>query len=249
LILAGVLPLSAAPDPLDTVQKAAQDWVKTRTETVRLETDWSSQRELLETTIRALEQRAQRAEEKRDLLKAQTARDREEIESVEARNKASTDGLQNAEVGLEGIQEKIRHLRPALPPRLSAALELPYRSLADPVQTPANRMQAVFTILNRCLLFNRIVTSGEEALTPEGETAPRMLEVLYWGLSRGYALDRKAGKAWLGSPGPSGWKWEAHSESAPQVAALIAIYNDKAEPDFVILPAAIAHPATEMDEK
>ncbi len=234
---------------LDTVQKAAGDWVKMRAETVRLETDWSLQRELLETTIHALEQRAQRAEEKRDLLKAQTARDREEIGSVEARNQASTDGLQKAEAGLEGIQEQIRHLRPALPPRLSAALELPYRSLADPAQTPANRTQAVFTILNRCLLFNRIVTYGEEALTPEGEPAPRMLEVLYWGLSRGYALDRKAGKAWLGSPGPSGWKWEAHSECAPQVATLIAIYNDKAEPDFVILPAAIAHPAMETDAK
>jgi hypothetical protein len=110
-------------------------------------------------------------------------------------------------------------------------------------------MQAVFTVLNRCLLFNRIVTSGEEVLNPEGEPAPRMLEVLYWGLSRGYALDRAAGKAWLGSPGPSGWKWEAHFESAPQVAALIAIYDDKAEPDFVLLPAAIAHPATETDEK
>ncbi|MES1167858.1 MAG: hypothetical protein ABUL61_01680, partial [Oleiharenicola lentus] len=85
------------------------------------------------------------------------------------------------------------------------------------------------------------ITAGDEVLTPAGEAAPKSLEVIYWGLSHGYALDRAAGKAWLGSPGPQGWQWEARPEAAKDVARLIAIASDKADPDFVVVPARLSH--------
>jgi hypothetical protein len=57
-------------------------------------------------------------------------------------------------------------------------------------------------------------------------------------------LDQAAGKVWLGAPGPKGWQWEAHPEAFPQVTRLIAVYNDKAEPEFVAVPAKLGHVAT-----
>jgi hypothetical protein len=107
-------------------------------------------------------------------------------------------------------------------------------------------MQIIMTVLNRCAQFNRIVTCGQEVLTIEGEPGPKSLEVIYWGLSRGYAFDPAAGKVWLGAPGPKGWQWEAHPEASRKVAQLIAVYNDKAEPDFVAVPAKLGRvvPAT-----
>src|SRR5450432_3558287 len=124
LALMGAHPLWAASDPIDSVEKAAAEWVKTRTETVRLTAEWASQKELMEATVAALNQRAQSAEEKRDNLKAKTATAREEIAAVEAKNQLAADGLAKAEARLKAVQGKLLELRPSLPPRLSTALEL-----------------------------------------------------------------------------------------------------------------------------
>ena len=75
-----------------------------------------------------------------------------------------------------------------------------------------------------------------------GEPQGRMFEVMYWGLSHGYAIDRTAGRAFFGSPGPKGWTWEPDPALAPRVARLIAIYRDKADPVVIEVPARITDP-------
>jgi hypothetical protein len=230
-------------DPLGPSGKAASDWIKTRLETTRLEEAWTTERPLLETTINSLTERAQSLEEKRDLLTAATAKDREEIGTMEAKRKAASDDLHAAESRLQALVGKLVELRPSLPPRLSEALELPYRSLAGQGLGTGERMQLAMTILNRCAQFNRTVTYGDEVLTIDGEPGgARSLEVIYWGLSYGYALDRAAGKAWLGTPGPHGWRWEPGQDSVQPVERLMAIYNDKADPDFVPVTAVLSQP-------
>jgi hypothetical protein len=106
-------------------------------------------------------------------------------------------------------------------------------------------MQLAMTILNRCSLFNRSVTCGDEVLTIDGEQGAKSLEVIYWGLSHGYALDRAAKRAWYGAPGPRGWQWEPSPDAVRPVEKLIAVYNDKADPDFVHVPAVLGQPQAE----
>jgi hypothetical protein len=232
---------SRASDSVDSVEEAATEWIKTRAETVRLETEWASQRELLESTVNALSERARTIEDKRDNLKAKTVAERTEFATLQEKNQVAADRMQATDARLKELKDRLIQLRPSLPPRLSEALELPYRSLAGTELGPSERMQITMTVLNRCAQFNRMVTCGQEVLTIEGEPGPKSLEVIYWGLSRGYALDQAAGKVWLGAPGPKGWQWEAHPEAFPQVARLIAVYNDKAEPEFVAVPAKLGH--------
>jgi uncharacterized coiled-coil protein SlyX len=237
-----LVPLGArSADSIESVEKAATEWVRTRAETTRLESDWASQRPLLESMSSALAERARAAEDKRDQLKAQTAKDRDEIEAAEAKNRELDTGLKATETRLNSLKEQLIRLRPSLPPRLSDALELAFRSLAGPDQGPSERMQATMTVLNRCVQFNRLVTCDEEVLTIDGESGPRSFEVVYWGLSHGYALDRTAMKVWLGSPGPKGWQWEPRPEAAHSVMELIAVCKDKAEPEFVPVPARLLH--------
>ena len=195
----------------------------------------------------ALAERAQTTEEKRSLLKVQTAKDSEEIETAQARNKEASAGLQAADARLKAMKDQLIQLRPSLPPRLSAALELAYRSLGAADLGPAERMQATMTVLNRCVQFNRMVTCDDEVLTLEGEPGPRSFEVIYWGLSHGYALDRAARKVWLGSPGPTGWRWEPRPDAASPVIELIAVNKDKAEPEFIPVPARLAHSAPQAN--
>lgn len=237
LLLAGAGLLTAAESPgaLDTVEKSAGDWLKVRAETARLETEWASQKQLLDSLVQGLEERAQSLEVKRDYLRAKTAKDRDDFATLETANKAASAGLNSAEESLKEIGPRLFQLRASLPPRLSEALEMSYKSLASADLPLSERMQLTMTVLNRCLQFNRSIICEEQVLAIGGEGS-RQLEVIYWGLSHGYALDRPTGKVWLGSPGPTGWQWESIPDASDRVAKLIAIYRGKVDPEFIEIP-------------
>ncbi len=235
---------AAETDPLTLGENAAREWIRVRTETNQLETEWKLQRPLLESTVAALQERAGSLEEKRDGLTAKTAKDREEIAALKATKTQTEAELAEAQKRLDAVAARLVQIRPTLPPRLSEALEFSYRTLADPKVCVGERMQTVVTMLGRCMQFNRGVSLGEEVLAIDSGP-PRSLEVIYLGLGQGYALDRAAGKVWRGGPGSAGWQWEPRPESRPAIERLIAIYNDKADPEFVPVPAVLAHPAAE----
>ena len=245
LLLAAARAAEPATDPLAPGEKAASDWIKTRLETARVESAWVSEKPLLESTINGLNERAQALEEKSELLRATTAKDREEFDTLQAKNKAAGDDLHAADGRIQALSAKLVEMRPWLPPRLSEALELPYRSLANSGLASGERMQLAMTILNRCALFNRTVTCGDEVLTIAGDQGAKSFEVIYWGLSRGYALDRAAAKAWYGAPGNRGWQWDPSPDAVRPVENLMAVYNDKADPDFVAVPAVLGRPVAD----
>lgn len=235
------LALSAvAAEPLEEVNHLARDWVRFRTETARLESSWLAERALMESTIAALQERATALEEKRDLTKAQTAREREEIEAFAAKNRTAASDLATTDTRLRALAARLTALRPHLPPRLSDALALSYRSLANPELPTSERMQLAINVLNRCAQFNRLVSAGEEVVAIEGEPTPKSLEVIYWGLSHGYAIDRRAHKAWLGRPNDAGWCWTSQDNAFDAVVRLLAISHDQADPELVAVPAQVS---------
>jgi hypothetical protein len=242
-------PLQADPDPLEPAEKAAGDWIKIRLETSRLENEWVTDRPLLESTVDGLQERATSLERKRDQVKARTAKDRDDIEALKAKDNAAADDLRDADSRLRALGAKLFDLRASLPPRLSEALDAAYRSLAGKDLGTGERAQLVMAMLSRCAQFDRTVTCGEEVLSVDSASGTKSLEVIYWGLSHAYALDRGVGKAWYGSPGPKGWQWESIADGSRGVEKLIAIYDDKADPDFVAVPAALSHPLSENSSK
>ena len=244
-LLLAALPLHLPADALDDAEKAAGDWVKLRAETSRLETSWQEERALLQAMLAAYQERAATAEAKRDLIKARTAKDRDELDAMRAKNQAEAGDLRALDARLKTLSTQLLALRPSLPPRLSDALEMSYRSLAGATVPPGERMQLAMNVLSRCEQFNRTITVCEDVLTLEGEPTPKSLQVIYWGLSHGYAADRAAHKAWLGSPGGGRWRWEAKPEAYDQVLQLLAMASDRADPDFVPVPATVARTVTE----
>jgi hypothetical protein len=236
--LGATVATAAPPDPTDTLAKLSLEWVKSRAEAVRAETEWGSQRELLDSTVKALEERARELEAHRDLLKARTAKDRGDLDHLDVENQQLAGQFSRFEVQLKSVDERLVKLRPQLPPKLSQALELALLTLASPSLPPAERMAHTITVLNRCAQFNRGVTFGEEIVNLPGEGRPKLVQTVYWGLSHGYAYDKTARKAWFGAPTPQGWGWTSCTESEGAVRELIATFDDKAEPKFVAVPAA-----------
>lgn len=239
---------AAAADSIESVEEAASEWARIRSEAVREEANWRWEQSFLEASLAALTERARRLEEKRDFLDASTAKLRdshvergveiEEALAVVTRGKAHG----------EDLSRQLIDLRPWLPPRLSQALEYAYRSLEDPSLSVGERLQTVSSVFNRCTRFNHAITYAEEMLDPDPEGAPRYVSVLYWGLSHGYALDSADGSAFFGAPGPEGWAWESRPEIAAQVSNLMAIFHDRTTPEFVVVPAQLRNPLTAMDE-
>lgn len=239
LLLLSFTVCASAAEPLEEIDRLARDWVNLRTETARLETGWQTDQTLLASTIAALQERSATLEEKRDLLRAQTARERDEIDMLRAKNKSAVADLAASEARLRALTTRLLALRPSLPPRLSDALEMAFRSLSNSALPASERLQLVMTALNRCAQFNRQITVGDEVLTVEGESAPKALEVIYWGLSHGYAIDRSTRQAWLGRPETGGWRWHRSPDAFAGAAQLIAIAHDKADPVLVAVPAQI----------
>jgi hypothetical protein len=251
-ILARLLPSPArgeGADSVDLLQNAAADWVKVRAETAQIESDWNEQKPFLASMVDGLAERADEAGAKREFLQAKTAKDREDLAVLEASSGASSAGLQAVDSQLKEMSARLLRLRPSLPPRLSAALELPYKGLAGTGLTVGERMQLTMAVLNRCIQFNRVISSEDEVVKVDGAKNPQLMEVIYWGLSHAYALDRVAVKAWFGSPGSEGWHWEAMPDGAGQVAQLLAVYRGRSEPKFVEVEAKLKGPSSELPSK
>jgi Skp family chaperone for outer membrane proteins len=237
--LAGAEP-AEKPAPVGAMREVVAEWARVRSEAIHLEESWRWERELLRSTQRALQQQVAKLEDESKALDASTSAERASLAEIAARNAAAEASLKAAGQRLQAISEQLRALRSWLPPRLSLALELPYRSLANPALGPTERMQYVTTVLNRCTQFDRTITYGEEVLAEPGEPEGRMVEAIYWGVSHAYALDRTAGRAYFGSPGPRGWAWEPDPALVRPVTQLIAIYRDKADPETVAVPVRLS---------
>lgn len=230
------LSTAIASTPLSDVQTAAAEWARLRAETTRLEKEWTSEKEVLRASTQGLEVRAGQLQAERDTLLADSAKARAEIAAKTAENTHTAERITEADQRIRQLATKLLALRPALPPRLSSALDLPYRSLAGTDVPPAERMKTAMAILNRCNQFNQTFVLSEEILpvTPGGE--PRLLEIIYWGLAQACALDRAGGEAFVGRPVNGQWTWQPQPGLADEAARLIAIHQDKAAPDFVALP-------------
>jgi len=237
-LFAAALPVFAS-DPIEDVGNTVREWVRTRAETVQLENRWNEERALLGSTVNGLKERASRLEDRRDELLSATAEERKELSALEAKREEAQASLRTAEARLQQVTAELIELRSQLPPRLSEALEMAYRSLAGSSASPGERMQLVMTVLNRCTQFNAGISHGEEVIHFDGEPAPKSVEVIYWGLSHGYALDRSTRRAWFGTPSAGRWRWEPLEGATAAVAELIAVRLDESDPELVAVPARL----------
>lgn len=244
LAIAAILSCSLpAADPLHSTEQLAVTWAKLRDENARLLADWRWEKDVLAASEIALQARAEQLRERRDLLKQKYGAESREIGDLKQRADEGRLAVEEVDTRLQASAARVLALRKSLPPRLSQALDLSFRTLADPGVPVAERAQALTTVLNRCALFNHGIHVSEEILQLPGSKEARMLEVIYWGLSHGYALDRQHRRAFVGQSTADGWIWQPADGIAAQVAAAIDVRQGKDDPRFVMLPVQLTNPA------
>ncbi len=233
---AAVLISSLNATPLNDVQEAASEWARLRSETARLDTEWLAERALLEASITNLNTQAEQLELQHQAFVAESAEAQQEVDQLTSANQTRAEKLMVATARIADLAKQLVDLRPALPPRLSAALDLSFRTLANPDLSPADRMRHTMAILNRCQQFDQTFVITEEVLTLGTESQPRLLEIVYFGLAQACALDRSANEAFVGRPVDGVWQWENVPGLANEATKLIAVRQDDIPPDFVSLP-------------
>ena len=226
---------SLSATPLKDVQTAATTWANLRSELVRLETEWAGEKKVISASVTGLTQRAEQMDLAFEALESETSRERRELDELRQENETTTAGLAEANTRMAAVASRLLALRSALPPRLSTALELPFKSLASPDIAAGERAQHVMTVLNRCNQFNQAFVLAEEIIPTSPGAEPQLLETIYLGLAQGCGIDRAANKAYIGRPVNGTWTW-THE---PDLAAVIAIYQDRAEPTFVTMPVQV----------
>ncbi|MBT5902414.1 MAG: DUF3450 family protein [Opitutaceae bacterium] len=227
---------AAFANPLTDLQKSAAKWSQIRSETSRLESDWVAERSVLKASISGLNIEADQLELEQRALASEAQKHTEEINALTARNQANDAAIAQTVDRLATLSGELIALRPALPPRLSHALDLPFRTIAQDDLKPADRMRHTMAILNRCQQFDQTFVMTEEVLPVEKGGEDRLLEIVYWGLSQACALDRSANETFIGRPVDGVWRWVPAPGLAEAAAKLIAVRQDEVPPDFVTLP-------------
>jgi hypothetical protein len=228
-----------AETPLAETRSTLEKWVETRQLISKTRSDWQSDKEMLEQTIRLFERELGSVEDQMAKLGTNSTQVAKERAQAETLLQTSNAALDRAKQFASGFEAQLAGLTPRWPVPLQEILKsLLNRIPADPAQTkmPATeRIQVIVGILNELDKFNNGVSIfSEKRKNSKGEEVA--VETVYVGLGAAYFVDGAGDFAGTGWPGPKGWEWAVKPEVASSVRQVIRIYRNEQPARFVALP-------------
>lgn len=217
-------------------------WVETKQLVSRTQSDWQTDKETLEQSIKLFERELKNVEEQMSKLSTNNTQVELERTQAESLQKASNESLERAKQFAVNFEGKITRLVPQLPAPLQDILKpLLNRLPTDPASTKmtaAERAQVIVGVLNELDKFNNAVALfSEKRKNDKGEEMA--VETVYVGLGAAYFVNDADDFAGVGLPGAKGWEWNTKSEIAAAVREIIRIYRNERPARFVALPAVI----------
>ena len=244
ICLTALVPIvpAAEADKLSETRSTLEKWVETRQLISKTRTDWQTDKETLEQTIKLFERELKGVEDQFTKLNTNSTQVEKERLETEASLKASNEGLAPAQQFATEFEAELAKLVPRLPTPLQDILKpLLARLPTDPAQTKmkaTERVQVIVGILNELDKFNNGVTIFSEK-RKNASGAEMAVETVYVGLGAAYFVNDAGDFAGMGTPGANGWEWTTKPEIGPAVREVIRIYRNERPARFVGLPATI----------
>jgi hypothetical protein len=234
--------IAAEPASISETRGTLEKWVETRQILSRTKTEWQSDKETLEQTIKLFEREMKSVDDQMSKLSTNNVQVETERNQAEELQNSSRESLVEAGKFAGVFESQIAALVPRLPTPLQEILKpLLSRIPADPANTrmtAAERIQVIVGILNELDKFNNgVAIFSERRKNPAGEEMS--VETVYVGLGAAYFVNDADNFAGLGTPGPKGWEWTVKPELASPVREIIRIYRNERPARFVALPATI----------
>lgn len=243
LFLMGTLTASAQTTgsqemDIDVLRELTDRWIQLELERAKARNEWEESKFIYEQQIKTLEDEKRALQAEIESFEKLTESRSEEMRAITDALDEKRDFLREIEGMVPEIETRLLEAAAAFPPPLRTELDSQLAGMAETAAGEdtalARRIQRILTVLTTAERFNNTLTLFPEIREVDGREV--QVQVLYWGLAAGYAVQPELDLAWLVRPGAGGWQWTPANEHAVAIADLIAIYEKRKEPGIRMLP-------------
>ena len=242
-------PLSRAADKASVagLESLTAQWVALQMETAGEQRDWNEQRDQLTREIALLEAEADHLADAMSAMRRESAVITDQRVNLIAEQRALRHAATEMVPLLTEAEEALRSMAARVPPALRQALNDGGRLLpgvaADRLSVGQRLQQVAGTLESFGTLTRSIHTVREVLNDTSGQR--REMDVIYLGLTRGYAVAPDNRWAAVGRPGPSGWQWSHAPDLAATIRHAIDIAQENHAAELVLLPLGAPETADE----
>ncbi len=231
-----------AQKDIATIQSYIERWVAVSQDIAKTMANWQFEKDILLETKRALQGevdqiKSQIEEAKKDEQTADETSKNLAKEQVELSKAAETVTKVIAQ-----LEDRLVSLVVQFPPYLQRELGVDLEFLNNKEKREesgiATRVSTVTNILQAAEKANSDVVAVNEERDVNGKT--QSVRTVYFGLALAYSSTEDESVAWLGTPGPTGWRFEQRPDETKEIARVVAIANDEADVGFVPVTAIIS---------
>ena len=244
LVLLCALIANGSAEEIAITQKKIDKWIETRQIISEERANWLGEKAMLETSqgilsdeLTALNRAVELLSETSTMADVERGNLQAEREELERSNEMLAVKVRTLEIAVQDLSA--RFPTPLLV-KIKPLLQNIPEDVSRTKKALGQRLLTVLGVLSQAEKFNGTLTLQTNARDVSGTGVQERVTTLYWGLAFAVYVDDAGKFAGMGLPGPKGWEWSTHNESASDVRRFIATYSGETDQlDFVNIPVEI----------
>lgn len=239
VLLCTVVTLQAESPSLATLEGLVEQWISLRGQATAERQTWDRQAEQWRQEITLLREEERRLDAQLERTTQFEAAEESRTSSQLARKAELHRALSGVNAVVDRAATPLSQLLPSIPPSLqSADIKRATGELLDPARSDssARRVQLLVGVLGEIEALQNRNHVVRELIDP-GTGQRREMDVVYFGLARGYAISPNDAAVAAGIPAQTGWRWsELDPSAADAIRTLVQILNEEQPPTVVSVP-------------
>ena len=244
LVLLCALIANGSAEEIAITQKKIDKWIETRQIISEEQANWLGEKAMLETSQGILSDELTALNRAVELLSETSTMADVERENLQAERDELERSNEMLAVKVRTLEIAVQDLSARFPTPLLVKIKPLLQNIPEDVSRTkkalGQRLLTVLGVLSQAEKFNGTLTLQTNARDVSGTGVQERVTTLYWGLAFAVYVDDAGKFAGMGLPGPKGWEWSTHNESASDVRRFIATYSGETDQlDFVNIPVEI----------
>ncbi len=244
LVLLCALIANGSAEEIAITQKKIDKWIETRQIISEERANWLGEKAMLETSQGILSDELTALNRAVELLSETSTMADVERENLQAEREELERSNEMLAVKVRTLEIAVQDLSARFPTPLLVKIKPLLQNIPEDVSRTkkalGQRLLTVLGVLSQAEKFNGTLTLQTNARDVSGTGVQERVTTLYWGLAFAVYVDDAGKFAGMGLPGPKGWEWSTHNESASDVRRFIATYSGETDQlDFVNIPVKI----------
>ena len=244
LVLLCALIANGSAEEIAITQKKIDKWIETRQIISEERANWLGEKAMLETSQGILSDELTALNRAVELLSETSTMADVERENLQAEREELERSNEMLAVKVRTLEIAVQDLSARFPTPLLVKIKPLLQNIPEDVSRTkkalGQRLLTVLGVLSQAEKFNGTLTLQTNARDVSGTGVQERVTTLYWGLAFAVYVDDAGKFAGVGLPGPEGWEWSTHNESASDVRRFIASYSGETDQlDFVNIPVEI----------